>query len=97
MKRLDEGRGVERGKGGDCMSTLNALDTRIMWLASAGRFRATYEGDLYGAGGKCSQIEGGIESFSSRSGCRASRFPCKLARRTTKYCAFLLIFNTFDK
>jgi hypothetical protein len=32
----------------------------------------------------------------TKSGCRASRFPCKLARWTTKL-VHLLLFNTMDK
>jgi hypothetical protein len=34
---------------------------------------------------------------ATKSGCRASIFPCKLARRTTKYFALLLLFTTLDK
>jgi hypothetical protein len=32
-----------------------------------------------------------------KSGSRASRYPCQLARQTTKYFTFLLTFNTLDK
>jgi hypothetical protein len=31
---------------------------------------------------------------TTKSGCRASRFPCKLARQSIKSFAFLLIYNT---